>query len=277
MAIPILKTWKNYFSNRDEGLGSSYERIILNNKIIEICAKFGVKSVLEAPSFGFTGLSGINSLQLAKNDYKITLFDHNQERIELIKSVWKETDCSLKIEFSNNYNSFPFTDNSFDFSWNFSALWFVNNLQIFLSELTRTTEKAILICVPNRAGIGYLSQKVLGKSDLKKLLKEENILPKNIQNEMQKLNWKLAETNYIDAPWWPDIGMPKEKFAKIFKLDWFFKKKKKEPISIMDYYKNLDPKFPEKMMKHYWFEKFAPKIIKRFWAHHRYFLFVPKK
>ncbi|MBT3168618.1 MAG: methyltransferase domain-containing protein [Candidatus Cloacimonetes bacterium] len=277
MAIPILKTWKNYFSNYDEGLGSSYERIILNNKIVEICAKFRVKSVLEAPSFGFTGLSGINSLQLAKSGCEITLFDHDKERIELIKSIWNEVNYPLKIEFSKNYNSLPFTDNHFDFSWNFSALWFVDNLQKFLSELTRTTEKAILICVPNRTGIGYLSQKFLGKQDLKKLLKEKNILPKNIQNEMHKLNWELVETNYIDVPWWPDIGMPKDKFAKILKLDWLLKKEKRKPISIMDFYKNKDNEFPEKMMKHFWFEKFAPKIIKKIWAHHKYFLFVPKK
>ncbi|RLC51413.1 MAG: hypothetical protein DRI23_05110, partial [Candidatus Cloacimonadota bacterium] len=80
MAIPILKTWQNYFSNPDEGLGSSYERIILNNKLNQICSHFKIKSVLEAPSFGFTGLSGINSMDMAKNGLDVAVADNDNNR-----------------------------------------------------------------------------------------------------------------------------------------------------------------------------------------------------
>jgi len=100
MAIPILKNWKRYFTNIDEGLGSSYERIVLNNKLETICKHFNISSVLEAPSFGFTGLSGINSMGLAKDGKKITLLDNDKERIELIEKVWEEMGISLKIEYS---------------------------------------------------------------------------------------------------------------------------------------------------------------------------------
>ncbi|MDA3813003.1 MAG: methyltransferase domain-containing protein [Candidatus Cloacimonetes bacterium] len=277
MAIPILKNWKRYFTNTDEGLGSSYERIILNNKLESICKHFNISSVLEAPSFGFTGLSGINSMGLAKDGKKITIVDNDEDRIKLIEKTWKEIEIPLRSEYSKEFVSLPFADDSFDLSWNFSALWFVDDLHDFLLELTRVTSHAILLFVPNRNGLGYISQKILGYKELKKHLKEENILPRNIKKQMKKNGWMLIDSNYIDCPPWPDIGMPKEKFLKIFGLGWLIKKKEHKPMTIMDYYSGVDPDFSKKMMSHFWFEKKAPKILKTFWAHHRYFLFIPKK
>ena len=277
MAIPILKNWKRYFTDTDEGLGSSYERIVLNNKLESICKHFNISKVLEVPSFGFTGLSGINSMGLAKDGKKITLVDNDEERIKLVEKTWKEMELPLKIEYSEEFNSLPFADDSFDLSWNFSALWFVDDLSGFLKELTRVTSQVILLCVPNRSGMGYISQKILGFKELKKHLKEENILPKNIKREMKNNDWMLIDSKYIDCPPWPDIGMPKEKFLKIFRLSWLINKKEHKPLTIMDYYSGKDPNFPEKMLSHFWFEKKAPKLLKTFWAHHRYFLFIPKK
>jgi SAM-dependent methyltransferase len=277
MAIPILKNWKRYFTNVDEGLGSSYERIILNNKLASICKHFNISTILEVPTFGFTGLSGINSMGLAKEGKKITLVDNDERRIELIKKVWENMEIPLTIKYLNKFKPLPFANDSFDLSWNFSALWFVDDFSDFLKELTRVTSQAILLCVPNRSGMGYIFQKILGFKELKKHLKEENILPRNIKMEMKNNDWMLIDSNYIDCPPWPDIGMPKEKFLKIFGLSWLLKKKEHIPMTIMDYYSGKDNNFSEKMMSHLWFEKKAPKFLKTFWAHHRYFLFIPKK
>jgi len=275
MAIPILKNWQRYFTNTDEGLGSSYERIVLNNKLESICKHFNILSVLEAPSFGFTGLSGINSMGLAKDGKMITILDNDINRIELIRKTWNGMEFPLKIEYSIDCNSLTFANNAFDLSWNFSALWFVDDLSGFLKELTRVTSQAILLCVPNRSGMGYISQKILGFKELKNHLNEKNILPKNIKKQMKKNGWIMIDSNYIDCPPWPDIGMPKEKFLKIFGLGWLIKKREHKPMTIMDYYSGNEPDLPERMMAHFWFEKKAPKFLKAFWAHHKYFLFIP--
>ena len=275
MAIPILKNWKTYFTNSDEGLGSSYERIVLNKKLATMCKHFHIKKALETPSFGFTGLSGINSVFLAQQGIDITLMDNNKSRIGLIKKTWNELNLPVNIEYSSDFRKLPFENNAFDLSWNFSALWFVDDILNFLAELSRVTSKAIFICVPNRTGLGYLFQKMQGKKELKTQLKEENIIPKNFIRELKKLGWMLIDNKFIDCPPWPDIGMPKEKFLKIFGLHNLLKKKKHNPISIMNYYSGENPQFPEEMMKHYWFEKKAPSFIKHFWAHHKYFLFIP--
>jgi len=276
MAIPILNNWKNYFSNFDEGLGSSYERVILNKKLESICKHLRIKSVLEAPAFGFTGISGINSMDLARKGHSVSIVDHDKERIEIIKKIWEKINLGIDIHFSEDYRKLLFADKSFDLSWNFSALWFVEDLPIFLEELTRITSKAILLCVPNRSGIGYLSQKFLGKKELQESLIEKNIIPKNVKNMMKELDWMLIDENYIDCPPWPDIGMPKDKFLKIFKLDWLLKNKTHESVSIMDFYSGKNENFEEQMLSYSWFERNVPDFIKYFWAHHRYFLFIPK-
>ncbi|MBN2017876.1 MAG: class I SAM-dependent methyltransferase [Candidatus Cloacimonetes bacterium] len=278
MAIPILKTWKEYFIDKpDEGLGSSYERIVLNNKLDEVIHNYQCHRILEVPTFGFTGTSGINSMYLAKKGKEVYLIDNNKERIELVRSVWNRVGIHADFLFQENFEKLGFLDKTFDLTWNFSALWFVNDLEQFLGGLTRVTKKVIFICVPNRSGFGYLQQKYSSLHELKKHLKEKNIIPKNIISIMKKLNWKLVERNYIDAPPWPDIGMNKEKFLASLHLGFLLKKKDKsegDKLCILDYYAGRDPEFSEQMMKYYWFEKIAPKFIKFFWAHHKFMLFV---
>ena len=273
MAIPIINNWEQYFLHQDEGLGSSYERIILNKKLSQITKLFQINTVLEAPIFGFTGISGINSMNLSMQGKKVTLLEHDNKRIQLVKKIWQKTPNQALFKLVESYEKLDFKENSFDLSWNFSALWFVTDLTNFLSELCRVTKKAIFICVPNRTGLGYLSQKI-NKED--EQFCEENILPKNIINIMKNCGWELLQWHFIDCPPWPDIGMSKESFLKKLKLDFLLSKSPSKPLSIMPYYNNENPNFENEMMRYYWLEKKAPDFFKKFWAHHLYLLFIPK-
>lgn len=279
MAIPILKTWKNYFiEDRNEGLGSSYERIILNLKLEEIVRSFHITSSLEVPSFGFTGLSGINSMWLAKRKIKVNVIDNDRERVQLIKEIWNEINLDANLIYQQKFEKLPFKEKSIDLAWNFSAMWFIDDINVFLRELTRVTSKVIMIFIPNRSGFGYLSQKYNFKVDLKKLLNEESIIPKKIIKSMNSNSWKLLDKNYIDCPPWPDIGMAKEDFLKMCRLGFLVRKDKRQiPFySIMDYYSGEKTSFKEEMLKFMWFEKMAPKFIKFFWAHHKFLVFIEK-
>ncbi len=280
MAIPIIHFWKKYFSNPDEGLGSSYERIIIHNRLMEVISKYKINSVLEAPSFGFTGLSGINSMGFAKAGIDVTIVDHDSERLKLINELWKDSSLTLNSLFVENYNTLNFSDKSFDMSWNFSALWFVKDLSMFLSELDRVTAKIIVLAVPNRSGIGYISQKYLGKDDLNKYLIEENITHKKFHPIMTELGWKQVKWDFFDCPPWPDIGMAKEDFLRKLKLGFLVKEKEyleiKEPLTIIDYWQDKDTTFSVKMMKYYWLEKYAPKLFKKVWAHHKFYVYKRK-
>lgn len=279
MAIPILKTWKGYFLvDRHEGLGSSYERIILNSIFGELANRYDIRSVLEVPIFGFTGLSGINSMWFAKNNIELHLIDNHKERIKLIRQIWNEVSLKANIIYQQAFEDLPFNDKSIDFAWNYSAMWFLDDMIKFLSELTRVVSKAIMICVPNRCGFGYLSQKYISGSDLRKYLREDFIIPRNIRMAMEKMGWRLIQKKYIDCPPWPDIGMKKEEFLNFFGLRRKIKDRvenQHQPLTILDYYSGRDPRFPDKMLSHYWFERKAPIFIKAFWAHHCYLLFEP--
>lgn len=277
MAIPIISYWQKYFDNPDEGLGSSYERIILNMKLMEMIDWYNVQSILEAPAFGFTGVSGINSMGLAKNGKDITLIDNDLNRLKQIEYIWQEMNLPLETVYSSDFTKINLPDNSHDMSWNFSALWFTVDLSLFLAELVRITRKIILLCVPNRTGLGYISQKLFSPKDSFAGVMESNIHPSNFLRIMAELGWHLRDSGYLDCPPWPDIGMPKEELLARFGLKFMLKKKKSAPLSILNYYRGKDVDFKNRMLKYYGFEKSLPVILKRFWAHHRYFMFLPNE
>lgn len=280
MAIPIIETWKRYFmEDRNEGLGSSYERIVINLKLNELIKDFRIQNCVEVPSFGFTGISGINSMWLAKQNLDVHLIDNHRIRVNLIKSVWKEMNLKANIIYQEKLEHLPFSDKEIDFAWNYSSLWFLEDLDLFLKELTRVIRKVIMFCVPNRSGLGYLSQKYLSKLKLKDLLRENFIIPKYFIGKMEENNWRLLDKGFFDCPPWPDIGMSKEEFFKMFGLKFLIPGSSKQNthfISVLDYYSERDIHFNEKMLKYMWLEKILPSYMKYFWAHHKFFIFVPE-
>lgn len=276
MAIPILETWKRYFlENPDEGLGSSYERVVINLKFDELIKKYDLKSCLETPSFGFTGISGINSMWLSHQGLDVKIIDNDKERINLIKQVWDEIQLPVELIYQDNLDTIPLKDKSIDFAWNYSALWFIDDLEKYLNELNRTVSKVIMLCVPNRSGLGYLSQKYLTGVKLRNFLNEDNIIPKNFIPILNNLGWKLVDHNYFDCPPWPDIGMGKEELlGKIGLGKLVGDPKQKTPINILNHYKGIDDNFKDNMLSLMWLEKIAPNFIKFFWAHHKFYIFT---
>ena len=277
MALPIVKTWRSYFENNPhEGLGSSYERVVLNLKLYQIRERYGITTCLEAPVFGFTGLTGINSMALAKCGVRVTLVDDHRERLHLIMGAWEHAGERFTGVCVQDFTALPFAEKSFDLSWNFSALWFVSDIQRLLEELTRVTRKAIFLCVPNRWGIGFFLDKYVSVPELRGEVKDENISAKELSRRIGSLGWSLAESGYIDVPPWPDIGMKKEDFLKRLGLGFLVTDRTGEadrPLTIMNYYTGIEPDFLARMLRYHWFERRVPHFIKVVWAHHRYLLF----
>ena len=70
-----LPTWQKYLTDYNEGLGLVYERFVLNDFLLHIKGHYGFHTVLEAPLYGMAGVSGINSVQLARITCPVTLVD----------------------------------------------------------------------------------------------------------------------------------------------------------------------------------------------------------
>ncbi len=281
MAIPIINHWHSYYESPHEGLGSSYERIILNRLILSLHDESTYESALESPCFGFTGISGINLVALAQRSCKIHLEDHDATRIFLIRQTWEELGQPVHLRFNESYRKLDYPDKSIDFGFNFSALWFVEDLPDYLGELCRVIRGDILLCVPNQSGIGFKGQLKGYSPELYPRLKPKYIDPQSITYLMKKNGWNLVDADFIDCPPWPDIGMSKEDYlATIFDKDVSQRDRQErvrqrpaKELSILPFYRGEDPEFPKRMMRYYPFEKLAPSILKRFWAHHYYMLF----
>jgi hypothetical protein len=273
----IFSRWRQYFRNPSEGLGTTYERFILHEHFKKIKNRYAIRSILEAPSFGMTGISGINSVWWAYDGIQTTIIDHNRERIELIKKIWRE--LSLKANFiyqSNCYTYLPFKAHSFDMGWNFSALWLVPKLEMFLEELARVTKKVIFICIPNRSNVFHLLRLIF-RNNPHVGPHTNSVNPKNIKKIMLKFGWQVEEDGYLDVPPWPDIAMKKEDLLYeigLKRLADRLRNRKGNYVCILDYFSSKKKNMDREILK-YGFLEHSPRIFKIFWAHHRYFIFTP--
>ncbi len=275
--LPILDTWETYFHHPDEGLGTTYERFILHRLFEKITANNSIDSVLEVPSFGMTGISGINSVWWAKAGKKVALLDWNLNRIRYIRKIWEELQIPLQLVYWKTETALPFKEDSFDLAWNFASLWFVEDLPNFAQELMRVSRKALLICVPNYTGLGYLIRKRYAR--LVKGLYLQNIHPRKIQASFSKNGWTLQESGIFDVPPWPDIAMKKEElFRKVgmgFLLKLFSRvavSNDGETTNVLSYYADRNRELEKEILKYAIFER-PTGWWSKFWGHHRYFIF----
>lgn len=270
--------WKHYFDTRHEGLGTTYERFVLNTYFSRLRNQYGVDTVLEAPLFGMTGISGINSMWWARHGAKVTLVDHNRERLILIKRIWADLSLKLHVDVNQGtYASLPFQDEEFDLSWNFAAVHTLPNAGDLLRELARVTRKVIWIAIPNPLNLFKL---VCGSmKDPKSSAKQAELSLMIVADAMTKAGWRLRESGYFDVPPWPDIAMSREECLRKIGLTQIAGRLEKginreNRICILDYYSGRNPKMKQEMCRYGRWEN-SPRWVKKVWAHHRYFLFAP--
>lgn len=274
--LPIIHNWPEYFITLDEGIGTTYERLILHRFFKLIKADFDINSVLEAPSFGMTGISGINSLWWAAQGTVTTIVDNDADRIEKIKNIWKSVNFPVKADYTNSFSKLPYADCSFDLVWNFAALWFVEDLSEFFKEMDRISKSLVFICIPNNMGLGYILRSLFTSKNIPDFY-PGNILPKKILSEAGRLNWKVIKKGFLDIPLWPDIPMKKEDLLKKAGLGFLIRGKKNQGqtasvTNILDFFYGSKPDLERQYFKYAFLEN-APFPIKQLWGHHRYFIF----
>jgi len=276
--LSILDTWPDYFENPDEGLGTTYERFILHRYFERLVKSYPVQSVLEVPSFGMTGVSGINSLWWGYKGVPTTVVDTDEERVEKSKNVWKKLQYSADFRVVDNIHQLPFDDKSFDLSWNFAALWFVQDMARFVAELSRVTRNVIFICVPNTAGLGFKLRSFFNKDEVSGFFPKQ-IWPKSFDPEFEQAGWKLIDRGYLDIPPWPDIAMKKEDMLRKAGLGFLVKEEESgqpafEKKYIVEWFSGEKPQLEEEILKYDFLEK-IPSPFKQLWGHHRWFIFEP--
>lgn len=269
--ITINNCWEEYFRKPSEGLGTTYERFILHDYFGRLKARYAVNSILEAPSFGMTGVSGINSLWWAQQRAKVTVVDQSCVRLESIQKVWTATGLAADFVFQSPDSAIlPFADGSFDIAWNFAALWHVKNGETYLAELSRVAKKALFLCVPNQQNICW----VLRPHDSAEY-ELQNINMEWIVSRLAPLGWRLLKTGFFDVPPWPDIAMKKENMLKMVGLGGLAKSMESSDaagLCILDYFSGRAPSMEKDILKYGLLER-SPNWLKKRWAHHRFLLF----
>jgi hypothetical protein len=269
--------WKKYLTDYNEGLGLVYERFVLNDFLLYLKGHYGFYTVLEAPLFGMAGVSGINSVALARVRCPVTLADDIPERIAGIQRVWSELSLPADFTLVEDWSRLPYPDRSFDFVWNWAALWRLANPAALLRELVRCASHLIFVAVPNPVQVGYQVRKHMVEPEFVKEVDEHWTDIGMIRRQLQMLGVEILDQGVLDVPPWPDTVMPANELLRRLGI----RSRKLEGRftgegwrwSTMDYYLGRQPDLYNRVMKNAWLEHLPlPWRAKQVWAHHRWLL-----
>ncbi len=273
-------TWRKYLTDYNEGLGLVYERFVLNDYLTALRQRYNLKSVLEAPLYGMAGVSGINDVVLAQQGLDVTLVDDNLERLRGVQRIWQE-DLHLPVNLVYNppdcWHALPFADRTFDLTWQWAGLWYIENPAGLLRELVRTSQNLVFVAMPNNLQVGYWLRKLVIDRDFFTTHDEQWTDISRIRNILEREGVDIIEEGVLDTPPWPDTVMPANEVLKRLGIrsqgleeqftgdNWQW--------STMAYYLGQEPDLYERVIKYAWLDHAElPWQAKAIWAHHRYLL-----
>jgi hypothetical protein len=279
--------WKRYLTDYNEGLGLVYERFVLNGFLLALQQEHDIETVLEAPLFGMAGVSGINSVALARAGVRVALVDDHAGRLAAVTRIWDELDLPAQFVHHANWRQLPFPDGAFDLAWNWAALWHLSDGTSeradlpahLLRELVRVSRRIIFVAMPNRVQVGYLLRKYVLERDFVEHVDESWADMDRIRRVLEAAGARIVRQGVLDVPPWPDTVMPA---AEVLKRLGIKSQKLKDQFSgdawqwsTMAYYLGEQPELYERVMRYAWLDRAPiPWRIKAMWAHHRYLVGV---
>jgi SAM-dependent methyltransferase len=269
--------WQKYLTDYNEGLGLVYERFVLNDFLLRIKGRYGFHTVVEAPLYGMAGVSGINSVQLARIKCPVTLADDDPVRLAGVRRIWEELNLPVRADLVTDWAQLPYPDNSFDFAWNWAALWHLADPATLLRELVRVSNHLVFVATPNPVQVGYQMRKHIVEPEFVKEINEKWTDIGLLRRQLEAQGVEILEQGVLDTPPWPDTVMPaRELLGKLgirsAKLQGKFSGEGWR-WSTMDYYLGRDPDLYPRVMKYAWLERWRlPWRVKQIWSHHRWVL-----
>jgi hypothetical protein len=255
--------------SHDEGLGTRYERMMVDRLLYHLALKHGVKSVLESPADGITGVPGANSLVLA--DYlkcRVALSNPSQELLKQALDTWRRHGLAALVSPVNSpVASLPFANGHFDLAWSFCMLEKLSRPVEYLRELSRMSPGLVLIVVINQSNLGnalhHWYHRIMkaewdhGHAELTNL--------RGLVEAFEMAGLEVLETGAVDVP--PSIDtqdMPLkddiQRVASLFGRSWEWRLEGSSAgrSGLLEYFRWLEDNLPD------WF--------KRVNAHHVYVL-----
>jgi hypothetical protein len=192
----------------DSGLGTTFERWALNRYLSRLQDRLGLKTVLEGPGDGMTGISGINSLVLALGGADVTVALTDSGRADLARKVWGRHlsghPASWRIASDGALPSGP---RLFDLVWNFNVMTRQERPSELLGAICGLSRRFVLIFVPNRKNYSFFLHRLHHR-----VAKQpwdhgavELMSPGYWRKALSGFGFGRCETVWLDCPWWPDI------------------------------------------------------------------------
>jgi SAM-dependent methyltransferase len=208
----------------DEGFGTYYERVMMHRYLRKLVRDHNIKTILEGPSDGISGIKGINSLPMVDRGCELIYYTPSERERWFVKKTWNVIEHSRARKMSVEVRSgplsrFPFEDNSFDLVWNFCVIEHLNNPLSVFKEMTRVSKRYILLAVQNAWNIGtfphliyhQVKRKPWDHGNVKRMsLAGIRVLLKGVKIiEIRKSGLSVTEPRIIekgmfDIPVWPD-------------------------------------------------------------------------
>lgn len=201
---------------QDTGLGTTYERWSLNRLLDSLCSRLAIGSALEGPDDGITGISGINSLILARRQIRVTVCLYDVERIALARRVWEAQGCDRLVTFVElSAPRLPAEPNSYDLVWNFNVMPRVPHPGRLLDEMIAASRRYVLLFVPNRANYSFWLHRLHHRvADEAWDHGPVNLLAAEPWAEMLRQRGLIVRQKLlVDVCWWPDIIDPARMLA----------------------------------------------------------------
>ena len=239
----------------------------------------GIRTLVEGPGDGMTGIAGINSLILGLQGVRVSLVLPDSASAAFTQTVWAHHAPNACLEIVERWEGsrLPFGNGEFDLAWNFNVMTRQADPRSVLAELCRVSRTVVLICVPNRShyafGLHRLQHRVAkqpwdhGNVDL--------MQPEPWQRMFVELGLRVRKTIWLDCPWWPDIVDAEQLIVDFFpSLKRLARRARPENryrwrAGELPYYR--PDRYPEvfrRMARLAYFENSRPDWLKRHFAHH---------
>jgi len=145
----------------DEGIGTVYERVVIDDYFRDLQKRCNLKNILENPADGVTGVPGMNSLEFARNGATVTLSNPSDKMLDGARAVWVNQGLVDQATFVKcPVDQLPFEDDTFDMVWNYCMFERFKDPSTLVAEMKRVSNRYVLIMTQNVYNWGTMFHKV---------------------------------------------------------------------------------------------------------------------
>ncbi|MEO8285664.1 MAG: class I SAM-dependent methyltransferase [Chloroflexota bacterium] len=191
----------------DEGIGTVYERVVIDDYFRDLQKRFNIMTVLENPADGVTGVPGMNSLEFARNGGTVAMSNPSVKMLEGARAVWEKQGLIDQATFTRcEVDDIPFADNSFDLVWNYCMFERFLDPGPVVSEMKRVSNKYVLLMTQNVYNWGTVFHKVyhnIGDLEWDHGYGQQMTFPA-IRKAVRAQGMRIVEEGTVDIPPWLD-------------------------------------------------------------------------